>query len=610
MIDMKTKKHVFGTLLLSIASLCVSCNSDNLKDEAMYTFTGETVASFCKNTPQLSMFYDMMEACGSVRLLSIYGHYTCFPPTNKAVETYLAEHGMTWEEMPREVMQKIVYSCTIRNEMQEFGTTDFVEGSLSSPSLADRFIIISFRNNELGQREILVNKTSVIESPDNEVHNGVVHVVDRVIEPSEENFLQVLSAHGHFDIWARIYEASGLDKGMNALYDESYVPMEGSAFEKCKLGWTMFCEPDSVLLAEGLQMTSDTLAAVETFARRWYGSEELGNYTHESNPLNKFVAYHILNRQMSTSSFIYTGFTTAASYKTKSYEYYETMLRHRLMEIKAGNLINTQKDGSSVTLDEMGSNIDVANGFIHSLENLLVYDEEIMVSDVLHKRIRFDFYAIPPQLTNNNIRWQLLGSTGTSVSPDFCGDYFWYNTGSTLTLWASDDWTNYQADEMLISGPMYDFKLRMLPVPPGNYEIRLGYRAEAWRGIAQLFIDGQIAGIPVDLTIGYNGAQNDPRIGYVHDEDTRDNGVENDKIMRNHGYMKAPNSIYTGQEGGKTLRDMSACLRIIIGQYSFDEYGPHEFRAKNMDDKGGGREFHADYLEYIPVDMLRDEDRE
>ena len=610
MMDMKTKKHVFGAWLFSIALLCASCNSDNLKDEAMYTFTGETVASFCKNTPQLSMFYDMMEACGAVRLMSIYGHYTCFPPTNQAIETYLAEHGMTWEEMPREVMQKIVYSCTIRNEMQEFGTTDFVEGSLSSPSLADRFIIISFRNNELGQREILVNKTSVIESPDNEVHNGVVHVVDRVIEPSEENFLQVLSAHGSFDIWARIYEASGLDAGMNALYDESYVPMEGSAFEKCKLGWTMFCEPDSVLLAEGLQLSGDTLVAVETFARRWYGNEELGNYRHESNPLNKFVAYHILNRQMSTSSFIYTGFTTAASYKTKSYEYYETMLRHRLMEIKAGNLINTQKDGRSVTLDEASSNIDVANGFIHSLENLLVYDEEIMVSDVLHKRIRFDFYSIPPQLTNNNIRWQLLGSTGTTVSSDFCGEYFWYNTGSTLTLWASDDWTNYQADEMLISGPMYDFKLRMLPVPPGNYEIRLGYRAEAWRGIAQLFIDGQIAGIPVDLTIGYNGAQNDPRIGYVHDEDTRDNGVENDKIMRNHGYMKAPNSIYTGQEGGKTLRDMSACLRIIIGQYSFDEYGPHEFRAKNMDDKGGGREFHADYLEYIPVDMLRDEDRE
>lgn len=610
MMDMKTKKHVFGAWLFSIALLCASCNSDNLKDEAMYTFTGETVASFCKNTPQLSMFYDMMEACGAVRLMSIYGHYTCFPPTNQAIETYLAEHGMTWEEMPREVMQKIVYSCTIRNEMQEFGTTDFVEGSLSSPSLADRFIIISFRNNELGQREILVNKTSVIESPDNEVHNGVVHVVDRVIEPSEENFLQVLSAHGSFDIWARIYEASGLDVGMNALYDESYVPMEGSAFEKCKLGWTMFCEPDSVLLAEGLRLSGDTLAAVETFARRWYGNEELGNYRHESNPLNKFVAYHILNRQMSTSSFIYTGFTTAASYKTKSYEYYETMLRHRLMEIKAGNLINTQKDGRSVTLDEASSNIDVANGFIHSLENLLVYDEEIMVSDVLHKRIRFDFYSIPPQLTNNNIRWQLLGSTGTTVSSDFCGEYFWYNTGSTLTLWASDDWTNYQADEMLISGPMYDFKLRMLPVPPGNYEIRLGYRAEAWRGIAQLFIDGQIAGIPVDLTIGYNGAQNDPRIGYVHDEDTRDNGVENDKIMRNHGYMKAPNSIYTGQEGGKTLRDMSACLRIIIGQYSFDEYGPHEFRAKNMDDKGGGREFHADYLEYIPVDMLRDEDRE
>lgn len=592
------------------AMLNVSCDSDDLEKGAMYTFTDETVASFCKNTPELSLFYGMIEGCGATQLLSVYGHYTCFPPTNEAVEKYLQEKGLTAEEMTVEMMQKIVYSSTIRGETEEYVTADFVEGSLPAPSMADRYIVVSFRNNELGQREIVVNKTATVKSADNEVHNGIVHVVDCVIEPSEETFLQKLEGHGKFSIWAKIYAATEMADGMNDLYDPDYVAPVGSEYEKCKLGWTLFCEPDEVLIQAGLQISGDTLSAVEEFASRWYGNEDAGDYTCENNALHKFVAYHILNRQMSTSSFVYTGFATTSAYKTKSYEYYETMLRHRLMEIKAGNYINMQKGGEAVKLDEAESNIDVANGFIHTLQNLLVYDEEVMTTDVLHKRIRFDFMAIPPQFTNNNIRWQLVGTPGTTVSPEFCGEYFWYNTGSTLTIWASNDWTNYQADEMLIAGPMYDFKLRMLPVPPGNYEIRLGYRAENWRGIAQLFIDGQIAGIPVDLTIGYNGAENDPRIGYVHDADTRDNGVENDKMMRNHGYMKAPSSIYTGQEGGKTLRDMSACLRIIIGQYSFDEYGPHEFRAKNMDDKGGGRQFHADYLEYIPVDMIRDEDRE
>lgn len=605
--DMKTIKHI----IIGVCSLLMlACDSDDIAQESMYTFTGETVASYCKNHEELTMFYQMIHDCGAATLLSTYGHYTCFAPTNEAVETYLRDKGISYEELTPEMKQKIVYSSTISNKQKEYLSTDFSEGSLSSPSMADRYVVISFALNEAGERIITINKQAQVISADNEVHNGVLHVVNTVIEPSEETFLNRLQAMPEYAIWAKIYAASGLDEGMNALYDPDYEGEEGSEYEHCKLGWTMFVEPDELLKSSGLQLGADTLAAVETFASRWYGTQAKGEYDQEDNALHKFVAYHILNRQMSTSSFVYNGFTVASTYKQKCYEYYETELKNRLMEFKAGGQINTQKDGSFVGLVDEQSNIDVANGFIHTLKNLLVYDEDIMTQDVLHKRIRFDFYAIPPQLTNNNIRWQLEGAGSTSVPSDFCGEYFWYNNGSELTMWASNDWTNYQADEMLIAGPMYDFKLRMLPVPPGNYEIRLGYRAENWRGIAQLFIDGQIAGIPVDLTIGYNGAENDPRIGYLHDDDTKDNGVENDKNMRNHGYMKAPNSIYTGQEGGKTLRDMSACLRIIIGQYTFTEYGPHIFRAKNMDDKGGGRQFHADYLEYVPIDLIRDEDRE
>lgn len=603
-------KKITHFILVVSSLLFMACDSDDMANESRYTFTGETIASFCKNNEELSMFYQMIEDCGSSTLLSTYGHYTCFPPTNEAVERYLAEKGMAYDDLTEEMKKKIVYSSTISNEQTEYLTTDFSEGSLSSPSMADRYIVISFGVDEEGQRVISVNKQAEIVSADNEVHNGVVHVVNAVIEPSEETFLNRLQQMDGYAIWAKIYEASGMADGMNDLYDPDYEGEVGSDWERCKLGWTMFVETDDLLKESGLQLTSDTLAAMEQFASQWYGDKEQGNYKSEDNALHKFVAYHILNRQMSTSSFVYSGFTVASSYKSKCYEYYETELKNRLMEFKAGGKINTQKDGTYVGLVEDNSNIDVANGFIHTVNSVLVYDEDVMTTDVLHKRIRFDFYAIPPQLTNNNIRWQLEGSSGTSVPSDFCGDYFWYNSGSTLTMWASNDWTNYQADEMLIAGPMYDFKLRMLPVPPGTYEIRLGYRAENWRGIAQLFVDGQIAGIPVDLTIGYNGAENDPRIGYEHDDDTSDNGVENDKNMRNHGYMKAPNSIYTGQEGGKTLRDMSACLRIIIGQYNFSEYGPHIFRAKNMDDKGGGRQFHADYLEYVPVDLINNEDRE
>ena len=89
-----------------------------------------------------------------------------------------------------------------------------------------------------------------------------------------------------------------------------------------------------------------------------------------------------------------------------------------------------------------------------------------------------------------------------TFTADYCGDYFHFTNDTKLKLWASEGWTNYQADEMVMSG-WYDFTLRMHPVPPGTYEIRLGYRAETWRGVAQLFIDDEIVGIPVESSYYY-----------------------------------------------------------------------------------------------------------
>ena len=48
-------------------------------------------------------------------------------------------------------------------------------------------------------------------------------------------------------------------------------------------------------------------------------------------------------------------------------------------------------------------------------------------------------------------------------------------------------------------------------------------------------------------------------------------------------------------------------LRYIVNQYSFQDYGAHKLRMRSVD--FAGREFSIDYFEFIPVDMIRDEDR-
>ena len=615
-----------GALLLAFGVvLTVGCDSDDIEEGAMYTFTGHTVASFCEEEPELSMYYDLLERSGNLPLLKVYGHYTCFAPTNEAVQAFLDDHGTTMDGISKELMDKLVYNSLVRHSTKSYLTDDFPDGALGQVSMADRTVNISFTTTD-GAREVWINSQSKILLPNNEVHNGVVHVVDAVVEPTDKTLIEVMEEYPEFSLWAEAYRATGIYRSMADLYDESYVnPYEGGVLyynypewppfkcpDKLKLGYTIFAETDAVLNKAGIT----NLETMENYARKYYGSEDLGHYESENNPLHKFIAYHLLDRRMEINQLLYTGSLVTPEYASENCEYYETFLPYHIMMIQApdskadtGNRVNLRKDGSYVGYSSARGwyNIAARNGVIHALTDMLVYDEDVMKNDVLHKRIRFDFFACAPQFVNNGLRWTLtdLGIYGGyTVTPDYCGKYFTYNDAGVCLLWANNGWNANQADEINMK-ESFDFTVRMIPVPPGEYELRVGYSAAGWRGISQLFVDGAIAGTPVDLRIGIN--ENDPRVGWQLDSETSDDGVENDKLMRNHGYMKGPESICL-QNYGRTQRDDHTALRIIVGRYDWRSgYGEHYLRIRSVDFQG--REFSCDFIELIPVDLIRNEDR-
>ena len=590
-----------------------SCDSDTLSGDSYYTFTGETVASYIENRPDsFSVFTQIVKEAGEEALLSTYGHYTAFIPTDEAFQTYFAAHGISIAQLTDEDKREIVYNHIIRSTAIDYKTKDFTEGALGTSNMNNRYMIISYVVADEGRNQIVVNKQAHISRPDNEVHNGVVHVIDHVLEPSDETLGAILDQMPEYSIFAEALRLTHLNDSISETYDMSYENPYTTEFvnvlgytmkplTRRRLGYTLFAEPNSVMQAAGI----GDVEALQQYAQQYYGQEDADDPTSRRNALNRFISYHLLNRQMSTNSFVYSGPCTSSYYMDKRYEYYETMLENRLLEIRAGNRLNMQKSGLFVGIDESHSNIDGMNGFIHSLTHMLVYDEAIMQHDVLNKRIRFDAYSIAPQLTNNNVRWKLTnldGFGGYTMSPDYCGDYLKFNDASKFIMWASDYWTNYQADEISVRG-WYDVTVRMLPVPPGTYEIRLGYTARSWGGIAQLFVDGDIIGIPVSFN--YTGEQ--PQIGWVSDDETTDMGAENDKMMRNRGYMKGPNSVYA-PNGQKTLRQNIGALRFIVGTFTFQDYGPHYFRVKNIESELG--EFHFDYLEYVPTSLIDSEDKD
>ena len=602
----------FAKLVLCAAALtfvATGCSED-VNEDSYYTFTGDTVASYCATDENFSTFAQLLEDTNLSALLSTFGHYTCFLPGNEAFDRYFAEIGKTYADLTDAEKSEIVYNHVIKSAAKDYLSEYFEEGSLPESNMNEKYVTISYQVDPSGGGlTINVNKTSTILEKDIEVHNGVIHVIDNVLTSSEEFLLNVLEGEGNYTIFSEAMKLTHLHVSTERIIDENYVsPYPSGEVKRGEMvfkvpttkryGYTLFAEPDDVMRAAGINSIED----LKAYAARYYGNAEANDPTSRENALNKFVAYHILDRQMSTNSFIYNGACTSANFMSERKEYYETMYTYRLMEIKAGNRINMQRNGSYVGLNESKSNLSGVNGFVHSLTSMLVYDEDVMTNDVLNKRIRFDFYNVPPELTNNNIRWQLTGladASGYVIPNDFCSKHLAFSDETEITMWASEGWTNFEADELKLNG-WYDFTLRMLPVPPGSYEIRIGYRQESWRGIAQLFVDGEIQGIPRDLRI----AGSDPQVGWIADTGTPTD-AENDKAMRNRGYMKAPASIWTLQ-GQKTLRDTETCLRIIVGQFNFQEYGAHYLRGKNV--YAPDQEFHGDYIEIIPTSLLDTED--
>lgn len=169
---------------------------------------------------------------------------------------------------------------------------------------------------------------------------------------------------------------------------------------------------------------------------------------------------------------------------------------------------------------------------------------------------------------------------------------------------SSDDrYQDYQGDEIFLDG-LYDFEITTPAVPAGTYEVRFGYLCNGDRGKAQLYFDGVPCGIPLDL----NKFPSDPSIGYVRPgTDYSDpEGYDNDRSMKNRGFMKGPAIFQQVKEDWYQLnaRTGGVCLRRILGTYTFEKDGTHKLKAKAA--RSGA--FMFDYIEFVPLEEVEKED--
>ncbi len=613
---MRINKYIVTISSLFTLLLTSSC-VEELKTENYYTFTGEMITDYLENREErFSDFTYVLGRSGVKELLDAYGNYTCFAPTNEAFATYLAERGKSSvEELTDEECDTISYGHVIKSELDYFLTTDMDNGVLATANMNERYIQV-YIDSLTG--DFYINRNSKIIVKDEEVENGVVHVVDNVLMHSIAGLPDLMLENPDISLFCEAMQLTHFQDSLQLYMDESYVaPGEkGVKYErhgwetyypqKRRYGYTGFIETNDVFEKLGITNIDDLTA----YAKKIYDEtfpNDAGLYdddpTHPKNPLNRFVAYHFLDRKVYASEnqiFTYMHYPEG-SYD--AYDFYETMCKGTIMKVQIGRrsewklYINRRWDVQyqvrGAVIDRT-STYDGNNGVYYTIDYPLVYSTDVTMK-VLNDRMRFDAGTLMPELASNGI-YRNQEDKCYQLPNGYVKNMIMYQEA---VVWYSQPvwgfWCWY-GDEIIAMG-QYDFALKLPPVPEGTYEIRYAYVAMSQRGVAQVYVDNIPCGIPIDLKLNENSSS--PKIGWFSEDGlTKDEIVRNDKAMHNRGYMRAPDT----QTMGSNETDMAPTHQNILRRIVATEYltsdKDHYIRFRAVDENG--KEFMLDYIELCP----------
>lgn len=693
------------------SALTFTACKENISEDAFAIATKKTIVDYLTDKPELSSIKNIFaqvklgiseDASVVASALSARGNYTVFAPNNDAIAAYVSEvtngESSDYNVLTEAQKSALALNCIIDNgDNSAYELADFPSnGMFATTNLKDRRV----SSKQDAEGDYVLNDVAKVVESNLEASNGMLHVVDHVIVPSDKSISDLIDAASNMRIMSQLFQLTGYAK--DSLDLVSQVQKE-DAFEKAHLshagenqslsgvsnnfayqtkryiGYTAFVEPDEVLNSDwGIPMPqydeatktitnwNEVYAALKSKCEAIYGTEDADDLKSPNNAIHKFLDYHVLDGKvvLEDRSAVHHwneyGYTCGESFSVKSSEHY-TVDVWDYFTTKSGSLLkitntvndeyylnrvakyNTTWSGSNLGnysfervlypnngnngLDILASkkNIvgdvtydnDGANGYYFPINHVLVNSTE--TADALgSERLRIDFTTFFPEIFSNGIRGSkpayfpegyFAGITNVSSNTKI----FYLQEGFCGKGWG---WKDYQGDEFIATG-QYDLTVKLPRVPKsGNYELRLASSNNSLRGMVQVYIGNSPdrmeipTGLPIDMreTVGMI-----PGNPWINDKESQYDEMtcrENDRNLRNQGYMKGPQYFH---KNGKNkdddpvrniegnADDAAALRRILIAQH-FDADKTYYLRFKSAV-SDPLTQLYLDYIEFVPVSV-------
>ena len=461
---MKTITKIKKLGLISLLGLmglvgAVSCSEDP-DGENFYTFTGEMMSDYLRNRPQYSEFYEIVDRAGLLDLLSTYGHYTCFVPSNTAVDEYLRGKGLSsLADLTNADCDTIARTHLVNNMYTTFDLPNGKNAKVPTSNMLGRAISTEWRlDNDSNMVVYLEGKAHIIfDLKDDSVENGIMQPIDMVIEKSNAYIDNLLGSNPQISTYFAALKATGVyeqiqtvddpewnPKGQKKYYYTSHVWKEvGWVPDTKNYGHTLFVVKDSILQAK-YGIAQGDLKALYDLACKLYDpvypddvnkeGHSFENLKDSVNPLRRFMQYHVLNKSVPTASDL-TPMVWTRGTKVKTVgidesmmnpcDWHYTMLPHTMLKVEK---LTVPKYIGNGTKDERYINrrydkdyqyegqwidpaVDTAyvqdglNGHYFYVDDVVAFTEEVQ-QIIQNVRIRMDFSTVFPEIIGNGLRYE------------------------------------------------------------------------------------------------------------------------------------------------------------------------------------------------------------
>ncbi len=412
------KKYISFIAVVCLCCIITTATFTGCKKQALeYTTTSDVnIVDYLRRYPeQFSEYVKILDRTNISPFLNAYGTYTCFAPTNDAFKLYLKQIGKnSTDELDTAALSNI---CKLHLIVDTISTGSFTDGKLPSPTMYGQYLITGV--NDAGAT--LINRQAILTQPNILTGNGLIHVIDHVLQPATLTIAKMIQANTNYKIFTAVLIATGFYDSLNIVNNP----------DTTRRLLTCLAEPDSILAKQSIFSLSDIAKKYKSV-----------NAKNPNDSLYLYAAYHILPSLKYVADIV-----SAQSHPTLAPQSVVTVTLSG-QTVLLNQVVFNGVSEAGIPIDRPGSDNSCTNGVLHTLGGGLIlkvrlpYRVDFDLGDQPEIRKLTSIYRRSGKSQNflygqlKDVTWQ---NTGSSLdyymeNPATTGNYYWFYDGVSFNL--------------------------------------------------------------------------------------------------------------------------------------------------------------------------------